>query len=102
MMSQVKEKEKTPIPKSVDEIEQYMKENVGLGKSFDLGVRKLKILHKDVHFYYVNGLCDTSFIIEITEQLVEINDHEEDSSKLFDIVQNRLVHQSVTPIKING
>ena len=45
MMSQVKEKEKTPIPKSVDEIEQYMKENVGLGKSFDLGVRKLKILH---------------------------------------------------------
>ena len=99
MMSQVKEKEKTPIPKSVDEIEQYMKENVGLGKSFDLGVRKLKILHKDVHFYYVNGLCDTSFIIEITEQLVEINDHEEDSSKLFDIVQNRLVHQSVTPIK---
>ena len=99
MMSQVKEKEKTPIPKSVDEIEQYMKENVGLGKSFDLGVRKLKILHKDVHFYYVNGLCDTSFIIELTEQLVEINDHEEDSSKLFDIVQNRLVHQSVTPIK---
>jgi stage V sporulation protein AF len=99
MMSQVKEKEKTPIPKSVDEIEQYMKENVGLGKSFDLGVRKLKILHKDVHFYYVNGLCDTSFIIEITEQLVEINDHEEDSSKLFDIVQNRLVHQSVNPIK---
>ena len=99
MMSQVKEKEKTPIPKSVDEIEQYMKENVGLGKSFDLGVRKLKILHRDVHFYYVNGLCDTSFIIEITEQLVEINDHEEDSSKLFDIVQNRLVHQSVTPIK---
>ena len=99
MMSQVKEKEKTPIPKSVDEIEQYMKENVGLGKSFDLGVRKLKILHKDVHYYYVNGLCDTSFIIELTEQLVEINDHEEDSSKLFDIVQNRLVHQSVTPIK---
>ena len=48
-MSQVKEKEKTPIPKSVDEIEQYMKENVGLGKSFDLGVRKLKILHRDVH-----------------------------------------------------
>jgi len=99
MMSQVKEKEKTPIPKSVDEIEQYMKENVGLGKSFDLGVRKLKILHRDVQFYYVNGLCDTSFIIQITEQLVEINDHEEDSSKLFDIVQNRLVHQSVTPIK---
>lgn len=92
-------KEKTPIPKSVDEIEKYMKENVGLGKSFDLGVRKLKVLQKDVHYYYVNGLCDTSFIIELTEQLVEINDFEQDADHLFDIVQNRLVHQSVKPIK---
>ena len=48
-----------------------------LGKSFDLGVTKLKVLKKDVHIYYVNGLCDTQFIIEIMEQLVEINDHEE-------------------------
>lgn len=92
-------KEKKPIPDSVLEIENYMKERVGLGKSFDLGVRKLKILKKDVHFYYVNGLCDTSFIIEITEQLVEINDNEKLSTNLFDIVENRIVHQSVSPVK---
>ncbi|WP_394232838.1 spore germination protein [Niallia oryzisoli] len=92
-------KDKTPISESVQEIERFMKENVGLGKSFDLGVRKLKILKKDVHFYYVNGLCDTSFIIEITEQLVKINDNEKLSTNLFDIVENRLVHQSVTQIK---
>jgi len=94
-----KEKGKEPISESVHEIEQYMKKRVGLGKSFDLGVRKLKILRKDVHFYYVNGLCDTQYIIEITEQLVEINDHEKLSTHLFDIIQNRLVHQSVSPIK---
>ena len=62
-------KEKTPIPESLEEIEQYMKEHVGLGESFDLGVRKLKILKKDVHIYYVNGLCDTQFIIEIIEAI---------------------------------
>ena len=33
-MTQVNEKEKTPIPESVDEIEQYMKEHVGLRKKF--------------------------------------------------------------------
>ena len=97
MTSEVKEK--TPIPKSPDDVEKYMKENVGLGKSFDLGVRKLRILQKDVHFYYVNGLCDTAFIIELTEQLVEINDHEQETNNLFDIIHNRLVHQSVTPIR---
>ncbi|KAA9026182.1 spore germination protein [Niallia endozanthoxylica] len=98
-MMEAETKDKKPIPESVREIEEYMKERVGLGKSFDLGVRKLKILRKDVHFYYVNGLCDTSFIIEITEQLIKINDNEKLSTNLFNIVENRLVHQSVSPIK---
>ena len=92
-------KDKTPIFKSLEEIENYMKENAGLGKSFDLGVRKLSILSKGVHIYYVNGLCDTQFIIEIVEELVEINDHEHHSKNIYDIIENRLVHQSVTEIK---
>lgn len=95
-------KEKTkmlPIPESLQEAERYMKERVGLGDSFDLGVRKLKILKKDVHFYYVNGLCDTQFIIHIVEELVGINDHEKLSSHLQMIVENRITHQSVQIIK---
>ncbi|WP_342432185.1 spore germination protein [Neobacillus sp. FSL H8-0543] len=91
--------QKWPIPESVAETENYMKQRVGLGVSFDLGVRKLKILKKDVHFYYVNGLCDTLFIMELVEQLVEINDHEKLSADIFKVVENRLVHQSVQPIK---
>ena len=39
-------KDKTPISESLEEIEQYMKEHAGLGKSFDLGVRKLKVFKK--------------------------------------------------------
>ena len=76
-----------------------MKERVGLGKSFDLGIRKLKILKKDVHIYYVNGLCDTPFIIQLIEELVEINDHEKSSTNIFDIIDNRLVDQSVEQVK---
>ncbi|AIE60607.1 spore germination protein [Bacillus methanolicus] len=95
----IKDEEKKPLPESVDEIENYMKQRIGLGESFDLGVRKLKILRKDVHIYYVNGLCETRFIIEIVEELVAINDHEKLSTNLFKIIENRLVHQSVQPIK---
>ena len=76
-----------------------MKENAGLGKSFDLGVRKLRILRKDVHIYYVNGLCDSQIIIEIVEELVEINDHEKLSTNIGEYCENRLVHQSVSEIK---
>jgi stage V sporulation protein AF len=92
-------KDKTPIPKSLEEIEEYMKEHAGLGTSFDLGVRKLKVLRKGVHIYYVNGLCDTQFIIEIIEQIVEINDHDQHTTNVFDIVENRILHQSVSVIK---
>ncbi|MHC0036057.1 spore germination protein [Pseudoneobacillus sp. C159] len=94
-----KTKSKKPIPESLDYLEQYMENRIGLNKSFDLGLRKLKVLRKDVHVYYVNGLCDTAFIIEILEELVEINDHEKLSTNLFSIVENRLVHQSVSKIK---
>ena len=89
----------TPIPKDLKDMEDYMKEHVGLNTSFDIGVRKLMILKKDVHFYYINGLTDASYIIEIVEELVEINDHERATSRLYDIVHNRLVHQSVEPVK---
>ncbi|KQU59729.1 spore germination protein [Rossellomorea marisflavi] len=90
---------KTPIPKDLGKLEEYMQNHVGLNKSFDLGVRKLMILKKGVHIYYINGLTDASYVIHIVEELVEVNDNERATSKIYDIVHNRLVHQSVEPVK---
>ncbi|GAA0346976.1 spore germination protein SpoVAF [Bacillus carboniphilus] len=89
---------KTPISEKLQEVELYMKDRVGLGTSFDFGVRKVKILKKDVHIYYVNGLCDSAYILEIMDQLVEINDHEKASTNVYDVIHNRIVHQSVEPV----
>lgn len=99
MAIDLKKKKKHPIPESLDEIESYFKEKIGLGTSFDLGVRKLKLVRKNVHLYYVNGLSDTSFIIEIMEQLLRINETEKLSTNLFQMVENQLVHQSVKPVE---
>jgi stage V sporulation protein AF len=88
-----------PISKSLSEVESYMKNRIGLGNSFDLGVRKLTILKKGVHIYYVNGLCDTQFIIEMVKELVGINDRERISTQLQSIIENRIVHQSVEQVK---
>ncbi|MCU9613759.1 spore germination protein [Caldibacillus lycopersici] len=90
-----RQKTMLPIPDNVAEIEDYMKRRIGLGDSFDLGVRKIKILKKDVHLYYTNGLCDTSFIMRILMEIVHINDNEKYSSQLEKIVENRTIHQSV-------
>ncbi|MED1204931.1 spore germination protein [Heyndrickxia acidicola] len=90
---------KKPIPERVDELEAYFKSRVGLGVSFDLGVRKIKVLKKDIHFYYISGLVDTSYIVQIMEYLITLNDTERLSSKVFDIVENRIVHQQVMKVK---
>jgi stage V sporulation protein AF len=90
--------QKWPIPESVNEIENYMKQRVGLGVSFDLGVRKLKVLQKDVQIYYCNGLCDTRFIIELIEELVQLNDHKKQATDIYKLIYNRLLNQSVQPI----
>lgn len=96
-----KTEKKVPINEDLNKIEKYMKDRVGLGTSFDLGVRKIKVMRKEVHLYYVNGLCDSALIAELLEQLLFLNDTDRKSqaSNIFDIVENQLVHQSVQPIE---
>ena len=91
--------EKQPFPKDLEKTEQFMKERIGLGVSFDLGIRKLTILRKNVNLYYVNGLCDTEYIIHLLEELVELNDNERMNTHIFDLIKNRLVNQSVSNIR---
>jgi stage V sporulation protein AF len=88
-----------PIPESVDEIEHFMKQRVGLGVSFDLNLRKLKILKKDVHIYSVSGLVDTIYAIQLVKELVDLNNHEKLSTNIGKLVENRLVNQSVQPVE---
>ncbi len=45
--------------------EAYFKNRVGMGTSYDVGVRKLNILDKEIQLYYLNGLSDTAYIIHL-------------------------------------
>ncbi|MEK4973071.1 spore germination protein [Niallia sp. FSL R7-0648] len=96
-----KTEKKIKIYEELDKIEKYMKDRVGLGTSFDLGVRKFKVMRKEVNLYYVNGLCDSVLIAELLEQLLFLNDADRKSQArdTFDIIQNQLVHQSVQVIE---
>ncbi|MFT8322958.1 MAG: spore germination protein [Bacillus sp. (in: firmicutes)] len=91
----------TPIYKDIELVEKYMQDRVGLGTSFDLGVRKLKVLKKELQLYYVNGLCDSVLIAELLEQLLFLNDSDRkpQGKNIFEMVENQLVNQSVQPIK---
>lgn len=89
-------KEKRKISPAIASNEEYLKDRIGVGTSFDLGVRKIKILKKEIHIYFLNGLCDSAYIIELMKELIEINDKERSfRTNTKDVVHNRLIHQQV-------
>lgn len=57
--------------KNLAENEAILTERLGLEKSFDVGVRKLKIFNKEIQIYYLTGLVDNLYIIEILRELME-------------------------------
>lgn len=76
-----------------------MEERVGLGTSFDVGVRDFTILKKQINLYYLTGLCETPVIVELMKKLLEINESDRSSNKVGELVENRLIHQQVTRVE---
>ncbi|RDW22001.1 spore germination protein [Oceanobacillus chungangensis] len=90
---------KHPVSAKLIENQQYLKEHLGIGLSFDVGFREIIILKKKVQLYYVTGLCDSIVFQEILKVLIQINDFESNVKKIPEIIHNRLVHQQVTEVQ---
>ncbi|MGD7007923.1 spore germination protein [Metabacillus sp. 84] len=96
----VNTKSESPVSPKLYENENYFKDYVGMGTSFDLGVRKFTIMGKGVNLYYVTGLCDSQYLILILTALADINNTEQkDPDKFKEIVENRLAHQQVFKVE---
>lgn len=88
-------KNKTPISKNIQDTEKYLKDRLGIGVSFDVGVRKFFVLKKELQLYYCTGLCDSEFIIMIYRELMDMDHGHRSPSKVKDLVHNHLAHQQV-------
>lgn len=76
-----------------EDMDVYLAKEAGLGKSFDTGVRRLTVAGEPLHLYFINGLCETQFIIEIIESLVILEKKRKESTAV--LVKEHLVHQAV-------
>jgi stage V sporulation protein AF len=79
--------------------EAFFKEWVGMGQSFDLGVRKFTVLGHEIQLYYVNGLCDNLPVIHLMRELLSLNDKDKDADDIEVIVENRLLNQQVSKVQ---
>lgn len=91
--------DKIEIASNIKENKAYMEKRLGMDVSFDLGFREVIILKRKVHVYYLTGLCDSIIIQDLLKELVNLNDHESNSKKLPEIIENRLLHQQVESVK---
>ncbi|WP_078545954.1 spore germination protein [Litchfieldia alkalitelluris] len=99
-MTNSTQNKKTPISTDVEINEKFFKEHIEIGTgSFDIGVRKITVQEKSINIYYLNGLCDTSFIMLLMRELVNMNDKEKLTSQAMKIIENRMVHQQVATVK---
>ncbi|MDY0405653.1 spore germination protein [Virgibacillus sp. 179-BFC.A HS] len=88
-----------PISPKIEEVTRYMKERVGVGKSYDFGYREVVILKRKVQLYYVNGLVESSIVVRMMQELVNLADHEFEYKKAPEIIENRLIHEQVEKVK---
>jgi stage V sporulation protein AF len=85
-----------PFVTDIHENERRIIERVGIGESFDVGIRKIHVLDKEVQFYFVNGLCDIEYIIELLKELMFLDATERKrTNKVREQIENRLTHVQV-------
>ncbi|GAA0444002.1 spore germination protein SpoVAF [Lentibacillus halophilus] len=89
------DKKKNPVYAKIEQNDDYLKNQLGIGTSFDLGFRKLTVLKRNVHLYYLTGLCDSTVVQDIIWQLVDINDKESNMKKVPEIIENRIVYMQL-------
>lgn len=96
-MSQYHENNGEQISLDMAENEAFLAKRLGIGVSFDVGVRKLVILGKEIQIYFVNGLCDTEFIIELMKELMSLGERSRktDNINIQDVIYNHLTNTQV-------
>ncbi|MCT8138807.1 spore germination protein [Anaerobacillus sp. CMMVII] len=91
--------DKQKVSSRMIENERYLKEKLGIGITFDIGVRKLSVLEKELQIYFLNGLCDSQFIIELLKELMFLDATEKQKQRVKEQIENRLTHVQVERVK---
>src|SRR5690554_3472701 len=84
-----------PLSRKLEENADYLKKKIGVGTSFDVGVREFLIKNVKIQLYYCNSLTDTLTIVELIRELLLLGEDDVHLHKhAFDIINNHLaLHQ---------
>lgn len=78
------------------ELNEKIQAKIGFGESYDVGLREIKVLDKQVNLYYLTGLIDSLQVIEIVKGILKIPRSEK---VVDDLIKENLAHHSLTEVK---
>ncbi|MGY4690183.1 spore germination protein [Salibacterium sp. K-3] len=85
----------TSLSSRIEENEEILKERVGIGVSFDAGIRRLHILGREVQIYFINGLVDMEALTELLKELMKLEARDRDTPYVREAVENHLTEVQV-------
>ncbi|MBM7633589.1 spore germination protein [Geomicrobium sediminis] len=94
-MKEQTKREHTPLSSHIHKNEKIFKERLGMDDSFDVGVRKLNILEKEVQIYYCNGLTNIENVIEVLKELMHLDHLDPEADTVQETIENHLTHLQV-------
>lgn len=92
-----------PLSRKLEENADYLKKMIGIGTSFDVGVREFLIKNVKIQLYYCNSLNDTLTIVELVRELLYLGEDDVHLHKqAFEIIMNHLaLHQVMVSDDLN-
>jgi stage V sporulation protein AF len=85
------------VSKKLEENYEYIKDKIGIGISFDVGKRDLLLDDTMCHIYYVTGLINTDYVLQMMKELLDLNEDNKQmhKKKAFEKIKNHIIFQQV-------
>jgi stage V sporulation protein AF len=93
------EKETQQIFKENDENHRYLHERLDLDINYDIDCRSFRIGNRVVDIYFVNGLTNTEFIIQLLKQIANVNKELSSAGAFKELVEHTLAHVQVEVVE---
>jgi len=97
-MSPSKQENMQKIDRSLDKNHEFLHEKLDLDINFDVGFREYKIANKKINLYFVNGLTNTAFIIQILKQISAVDRPLTNAGAFKELFEHSLSHVQVETV----
>lgn len=90
---------KKPISDRLQENSDYLKSLLDIGpQNFDMGVREMRVLGRDIQLYYTNSLVDSSIIVLILREFLRFSNNNQHTADVYQEIKEHLVHEQIQEV----